>query len=61
MIGRDQEAEAEILRLHHAESWRVGTIAPQLGVHHSTARRVSDPDEVLRCPTHGRVDMRGPT
>jgi transposase len=38
MIGRDREAE--ILRLHHAESWRVGTIATQLGLHHSTVRRV---------------------
>ena len=38
MIGR--EREAEILRLHHAEKWPVGTIASQLGVHHSTVRRV---------------------
>ena len=34
------ELEAEILRLYHAEKWRVGTIAAQLGVHHSTVRRV---------------------
>ena len=32
--------EAEILRLHHAEKWLVGTIARQLGLHHSTVRRV---------------------
>ena len=32
--------EAEILRLHHAEKWPVGTIATQLGLHHSTVRRV---------------------
>ena len=32
--------EAEILRLDHAEHWRVGTIATQLGVHHGTVRRV---------------------
>jgi transposase len=38
MIGRDREAE--ILRLHHAEHWRVGTIATQLDLHHSTVRRV---------------------
>ena len=38
MIGRDREAE--ILRLHHAEKWRAGTIATQLGLHHSTVRRV---------------------
>jgi predicted DNA-binding protein (UPF0251 family) len=32
--------EAEILRLHNAEHWPVGTIAKQLRVHHSTVRRV---------------------
>lgn len=34
------ELETEILRLHFAEKWRVGTIATQLGVHHSVVRRV---------------------
>lgn len=34
------ETEAEILRLYHAEQWKVGTIAAQLGVHHTTVRRV---------------------
>lgn len=33
---------AEIVRLHHAEKWKVGTIATQLGVHHSVVRRVLD-------------------
>ncbi len=32
--------EAEVLRLHHAEKWPVGTIARQLMLHHSTVRRV---------------------
>jgi hypothetical protein len=32
--------EAEILRLYHAEKWRVGTIAGQLGIHYSVVRRV---------------------
>jgi transposase len=32
--------EAEILRLHHAEHWPIGTIARQLRVHHGTVRRV---------------------
>jgi transposase len=36
----DKEREAEILRLYHAEKWRMGTIAAQLHVHHSTVRRV---------------------
>lgn len=33
------EKEAEILRLHLAEKWPVGTIAKQLGLHHTTIRR----------------------
>ncbi len=31
---------AQILRLHEVEHWRVGTIARQLHIHHSTVRRV---------------------
>ena len=38
MITR--ERAAEILRLYHAEKWKPGTIARQLGVHHTTVRRV---------------------
>jgi hypothetical protein len=38
MIG--PEREAEILRLFHAEKWPIGTIAAQLGHHHTTVRRV---------------------
>jgi transposase len=38
MISR--EREAEILRLWHAEKWKIGTISAQLGVHHDTVRRV---------------------
>jgi len=34
------ELEQQILRLHDVERWRVGTIARQLRVHHSTVRRV---------------------
>jgi len=34
------EKEAEILRVFHAEKWRVGTIAEQLGVHHYVVERV---------------------
>lgn len=35
-----QEIKANILRYHHVEKWRVGTIASQLGVHHTTVKRV---------------------
>lgn len=38
MISDD--VEARILRIFHAEKWRVGTLARQLGVHHSTVKRV---------------------
>jgi transposase len=34
------ETEALILRYYHAEHWKVGTIARQLGIHHSAVRRV---------------------
>jgi len=34
------DAEAQILRYHHAEKWTIGTIAAQLHVHHSVVRRV---------------------
>ena len=36
----DKETRTEILRLYHAEKWKIGTIARQLGVHHGAVRRV---------------------
>ena len=38
MISR--ETEAEVVRLFHAEKWPIGTIAAQLGLHHTTVQRV---------------------
>jgi transposase len=35
-----KEVEAQILRYHHVEKWRVGTIARQLHIHHSVVERV---------------------
>ncbi|WP_437277932.1 hypothetical protein WME90_43015 [Sorangium sp. So ce375] len=35
-----KEKEAEILRLYHGEKWPVGTIAAQLGLHHTNVQRV---------------------
>ncbi len=44
----DKETSTEILRLHHAEKWKIGTIADQLGLHHSTVRRaIEDAGEPL--------------
>ena len=34
------ERQAQVLRLYHAERWRVGTIATQLGMHRDTVARV---------------------
>ncbi len=48
MIPR--ETEVEILRLHHAEKWPVGTIATQLGVHHDVVERVLEQDGVPQGP-----------
>lgn len=36
----EHERAAEVLRLFHAEKWPVGTIASQLGLHHTTVQRV---------------------
>ncbi len=36
----DKEIESKILRYHFVEKWRTGTIATQLGIHHSTVDRV---------------------
>ena len=37
MITKEQATE--VVRLFHAEKWKIGTIAAQLGVHHGTVRR----------------------
>lgn len=39
-MGTTPEIEAEIIRLFSAEGWRRGTIAKQLGLHHSVVTRV---------------------
>jgi transposase len=36
----DKEVETKILRYHFVEKWRIGTIATQLGIHHSVVGRV---------------------
>lgn len=35
-----KEKESEIVRLYHGEKWPIGTIAAQLGLHHTTVQRV---------------------
>jgi transposase len=39
-MSLSKEKEAKIVRYYHVEKWKVGTIARQLGIHHSTVRRV---------------------
>ena len=34
-----KELVAEVRRLYYAEHWKVGTIAAELGLHHTTVRR----------------------
>lgn len=39
-MATNKERDARILRYHFVEQWRVGTIATQLGIHHSVVDRV---------------------
>ena len=39
-MATSKEVEAKILRYYFVEQWRVGTIATQLGIHHSVVDRV---------------------
>jgi transposase len=55
MIGKDKEAE--IIRLFHGEKWLVGTIASQLGVHHSTVSRVLEQSGAKQEDVHPRASI----
>jgi transposase len=55
-----KEIEARILRLYHAEGWKMGTIARQLGLHHTTVRRVLAHAGVPRALELGRPSMIDP-
>ncbi len=56
----DTEKKAKILRYHHVEKWRVGTIARQLGVHHSTVDRVLSEAGLPRVERPHRVSIFDP-
>ncbi|EQD41764.1 transposase, IS21 family [mine drainage metagenome] len=58
MISR--ELEAEILRLYHAEHWRIGTLARQLNIHHDTVRRVLTQAGIPAAEQSPRGSMAGP-
>jgi transposase len=38
-LSVSSELQAQILRYHHVEKWRIGTIARQLGIHYGTVQR----------------------
>ena len=40
MARLNEQQRADILRLHLVELWPVGTVASQLGIHHSTVERI---------------------
>lgn len=54
------DREAEILRLHHAEKWPIGTIATQLGIHHSVVRRVLKQEGIGLAPPMPRASAVDP-
>ena len=54
------EREAEVVRLHHAEKWPVGTIAKQLGLHHTTVQRVLDEQGAAPKSVHPRPSIADP-
>jgi transposase len=54
------ELEAKILRLYHAEKWKIGTLANQLGVHHSVVRRVLSQAGIGEARTTTRPSIADP-
>jgi transposase len=46
------EQIATIRRLFHAEHWKIGTIASELGLHPDTVRRALNTDQFKRGPSH---------
>ncbi|MES9814729.1 MAG: IS21 family transposase [Candidatus Thiodiazotropha sp.] len=59
----DKDLEAKILRFHHVEKWKVGTIARQLGIHHNTVDRVlsqAGMPKVERAPRPSVIDPYRP-
>jgi len=55
-----KELEDKILRLHHVEKWRPGTIATQLDVHHTTVERVLTQTGVTREEAQLRQSIADP-
>ena len=56
----EKETEAEILRLYHAEGWPPSTIARQLNLHYSTAKRVLRRNGLIPKPQRLRKSIVDP-
>ena len=54
------DLEAKILRYHHVEKWRVGTIARQLNVHHSVVTRILSQSGVCKTRPPRRASIVAP-
>lgn len=54
------ELEAQILRYHHVEKWKVGTIARQLKLHHSGVERVLIQSGIPKRNLSGRQSILTP-
>ena len=56
----DKELEAKILRYHHVEQWKVGTISKQLGVHHDAIQQVLCQAGLPKAERPARVSILDP-
>jgi transposase len=54
------ELEAKIMRYHHVEKWRVGTIARQLNVHHGVVTRVLSQAGIAKTSLSRRSSILAP-
>ena len=56
----DAETRARIRRLFYAEHWRIGTIAAELGVHHTAVRNAIEADRFASAGTQIRPTLLDP-
>jgi len=59
-LAISEDITAKILRYYHVEKWRVGTIAHQIGVHHTTVDRVLKQSGVTKRPRNKRGSVIDP-
>jgi transposase len=59
-VALSAEVRAAVLRLYHAEKWPVGTIASELGIHHSAVTRLLRAEGLAPHPKRARPTMIAP-